>query len=187
IGEHVGLHADAAVTPGGPGVDEERLVLRAGPRQRAREVVGDEADPAARRLAPPGVRAPGEGGGEEGESGQSQRRGGEGPAPERHCSPAFPELGPGPSEWPCGTFPIPGGIPVGIIVWSIFGSGAMREFDRVKRVPTSAITKNISRRRKRNEVRKTIRLIPSPHQRCMKKSTTRVVLTTEMQIAAARW
>jgi len=59
--------------------------------------------------------------------------------------------------------------------------------DSVKRVPTSAITKNISTSRKTKEVRKTIRSTPSPHQRCMKKSTTRLSLMTAMQIAAARW
>ncbi len=77
-------------------------------------------------------------------------------------------------------------MPLGIIFWSTLGIGGMRELERVKRVDTSAITKNISTRRKRNEVTKTMRLLPSPCQRCMKISTTSVTFTVEMQRAAAR-
>src|SRR5262249_55759950 len=154
VRKDVGLHADAAVAPGRPGVDEERLALGARSRERGRIVVGEKADPAPRLplTASTPLRA-GECECEEGARGAVRRRGDEGPAPEHHWRPVSPELGPGPPVLPWRTGFIPGGIPVGNSVWSTLGMGGMRELAREKRVPTSAMTKNISTRRKTKEVR----------------------------------
>ena len=49
IGQHEPLHAEAGVAPGGPGIDEEQLLLRRSPGAGARVVVLDEGQLARHR------------------------------------------------------------------------------------------------------------------------------------------
>ena len=82
---------------------------------------------------------------------------------------------------------MPGGMPLGTSFWSTWGMGGMRELESGKRVAMSASTKKSNTMTKKKETTKTIRLLPSECQRCMKNSTTRVTLMQAMKIAAGRW
>src|SRR5262249_7107670 len=146
VGEDVGPHAHAAVAPGGPGVDEERLALGAGLGQRALPVVGDEAHRSSLTFPRRTVGA----GAEERSTRHHQRprqegavrrrnrrQGGESPTRLRHRWPSSP-------GWPpVGAGLIPGGIPLGTSVWSTWGMGGMRELESGNRVAMSASTKKI--------------------------------------------
>src|SRR5208283_4973332 len=72
------------------------------------------------------------------------------------------------------------------MVWSICGSGRMRELLRVKRVATSASTKKRSVATKTKEAPKTSLFVPSEPHRCMKKEATRKTLMQAMKMAAHR-